>query len=67
MTVTERNDPYIGLMNAIANMKATGMADNVTIEACERVLSQIRELQIEAKHSPNNIAKSLLGKNPFRD
>lgn len=67
MKYQECDDPYWNLMGAIEDMKSTGVADNVTIKTCERVLSQIKEMQEELDNNPNTVVKKILSKNPFRE
>lgn len=59
-------DPYWNLSGAIEDMKATGVADHITIETCERVLVQIKEMQETIKNNPDILVKNMLSKNPFR-
>jgi hypothetical protein len=61
------NDPYYNLMGAIEDMKATGVADSITISTCERVLHQIKDMQEKIKNHPEVMVKHLLSKNPFRE
>lgn len=61
------NDPYWNLMGAIEDMKETGVADEITIRTCERVLLQIKQLQADLETHPEYFAKKLLTKNPFRE
>ena len=67
MKITVDNDPYWNLMGAIEDMKATGVADKITIQTCERVLKQIKELQEQVNMTPTYSTKNLLSKNPFRE
>ncbi len=67
MKLTVDNDPYFNLMGAIEDMKSTGKADSVTIETCERVMHQIKEMQEELKKYKLYSTEPLVSKNPFRE
>lgn len=67
MKITDDNDPYWNLMGAIEDMKITGKADSVTIETCEQVLLQLKEMQEELRKYTMYSAEHLVSKNPFRE